>query len=231
MKTIQNKLHGYHLNSRYWQDWKRKRPNLSPNLFQLALGMTLSDAAMYRVSREAYMKFEQGHAQKEFIDHLFAEMKEYSFMQTPGIRYTKTGEVKSYWFKTFSHPTFSKIYELFYNIPSSQTSDGKVGKRKCIAPSLVLRHLEKQGLAYWIMGDGSLHREGRVLTLHTQSYSYEENLLLSQGLNEKFGFTSKVVRHKTSFVVQFTTQDANLLHGLIGPSIIESMKYKIPRKL
>lgn len=88
MNKIKNTLQGFHLNSKHWQDWKRLKrlclfsPNLSPTLFQLVLGIALSDAAMYRVSREAHTKFEQGHQQKEFIYHLFQEMKAYTFRLT-----------------------------------------------------------------------------------------------------------------------------------------------------
>lgn len=82
------------------------------------------------------------------------------------------------------------------------------------------------------MGDGSLHREGRVLTLHTQGFNKEENDILSKELNRKFHFNTKVVSHKnSSYVVQFSTKDANYLHDIISPYIIPSMKYKLPRKL
>lgn len=220
MKSIKNIKFGHHLNSNFWQDWKRKRPFLNHSLYQVCIGIVLSDATMYGISKDAIIKFEQGYAQKEFIDHLYQKMKGYTFIDLPGIRYDKIGNVKSYWFKTFSHPTFSIIYQLFYNI-----------KKKSIQPSLVLNHLEKEGLAYWVIGDGSLHREKRVVTLHTQSYNYEENLLLSKELNEKFLFSSKVVKHKTSFVIQFPTKDANKLHTILSPYLLSSMKYKLPKKI
>lgn len=75
--------------------------------------MVLSDASMYRVSHHAYVKFEQGADQKEFLFHLFDMCKKYSFILKPSPRhYTtgdKKGEVKSYWFKTFSFYSFSTI--------------------------------------------------------------------------------------------------------------------------
>lgn len=82
------------------------------------------------------------------------------------------------------------------------------------------------------MGDGALHREGRVLTLHTQGFTKKENDTLSAELNKKFGFHTKVVIHKNhSYVLQFSTRDANNLHDMISSHIIPSMKYKVPRKL
>ena len=183
----------------------------------------------------ALVKFEQGGRspdQKEFLFHLFQECKEYCFMTEPGIRKhihgTKQGEVKSYWFKTFSHKSFSVIWDLFYD-----TSNGVI-KKTIKAPEgggTILTHLNVVGLAYWVIGDGSLHREGRVLTLHTQGFSHDENKMISEELNLKFGFKSKVVKHKNKFVVQFTTSDANKLHDLIKPHLIPTMQYKLPRKL
>ena len=79
MKKIINARNGHHFNSKYWQSH-------NPKLFQLILGMVLSDATMYRVSHEALVKFEQGADQKEFLFHLFQESKEYCFMTEPGIR-------------------------------------------------------------------------------------------------------------------------------------------------
>lgn len=73
---------------------------LSPYLKEIAIAMVLSDATMYKVSREAYIKFEQGYIQKEFVDHLFELFKDYCFMLTPGARVPKHGHriglVKSY---------------------------------------------------------------------------------------------------------------------------------------
>lgn len=61
-------------------------------------------------------------------------------MTEPGIRKhihgTKQGEVKSYWFKTFSHKSFSIIWDLFYD-------------------TVLLRKLSIRGLAYREIGDGS----------------------------------------------------------------------------
>ena len=237
MKKITNTRNGYHFNSKYWQDWKARTrlPMIDSKLFQLILGMVLSDATMYRVSHEALVKFEQGGRspdQKEFLFHLFQECKEYCFMTEPGIRKhihgAKQGEVKSYWFKTFSHKSFAVICDLFYD-----TSNGVI-KKTIKAPEgggTILTHLNVVGLAYWVIGDGSLHREGRVLTLHTQGFSHDENKMISEELNLKFGFKSKVVKHKNKFVVQFTTSDANKLHDLIKPHLIPTMQYKLPRKL
>ena len=49
------------------------------------------------------------------------------------------------------------------------------------------------------MSDGSLQRDFLTMILHTQSFSYEENLILSNELNEKFKFNTQVISHKQKY--------------------------------
>jgi len=78
---------GHHLNSKYWQNWKNNLPSLPPKLEAILIGMVLSDASMYRVSKEAFIKFEQGYLQEQFLYHLFDVFKTYCFMDSPGKRF------------------------------------------------------------------------------------------------------------------------------------------------
>ena len=225
-KEIKNYRDGYHLNSKYWQEWKTKLPALSFELTEIAIGMILSDACMYTKSNHALIKFEQGYIQEEFLIHLFYLFKSYCFMVEPGKRIDLYGErkglIKSFWFKTFSFYSFDEIWNLFY----IKSNDKAI---KTIQEGLILNHLTDRGLAYWIMGDGSLQKDRKTMILHTQSYNKNENLILSRELNKKFGFKSEVILHKKKyFVIKFNSKDALALHNLIKPYIFESMKYKIP---
>lgn len=225
-KEIKNYRDGYHLNSKYWQEWKKKLPALPSELKEIAIGMILSDACMYKKSNHALIKFEQGYIQEEFLIHLFSLFKSYCFMVEPGKRIDLYGErkglIKSFWFKTFSFYSFDEIWNLFY----IKSNDKAI---KTIQEGLILNHLTDRGLAYWIIGDGSLQKDRKTMILHTQSYTKTENLILSRELNDKFGFRSEVILHKKKyFIIKFNSKDAITLHNLIKPYIIESMNYKIP---
>jgi hypothetical protein len=216
---------GHHLNSKYWQEWKKKLPALPSELMEVAVGMVLSGACMYKVSTHALIKFEQGYLQEAFLLHLFEIFKLYCFMEAPGRRIElkgpRQGLTKSLWFKTFSHYSFTAIWNLFYS-----QCDGK----KIIQKGLVLNYLTPIGLAYWVMGAGSLQKDQKTMILHTQSYTRVENLILSEELNAKFGFTTEVIPHKEKyFCVKFNSEDALLLHNLIKPYVHGSMAYKIPK--
>lgn len=79
------------------------------------------------------------------------------------------------------------------------------------------------------MGAGSLQSDKKTIILHTQSYTYDENLILSTELNEKFGFDSKVISHKQKYwVIKFSSKDGPSLVKLIKPYMHISFSYKIP---
>lgn len=221
LKSINNTRDGYHLASKYWQDYKNGLPLLPQHLVEVLVGMVLGDASMSKVSKEAYVKFEQGHAQERLIKHLFELFKQYCFMLQPGTRIEKNGPriglVKSLWFKTFSHKSFTEVWKIFY-----------ITGKKTIRPGLVAQYVTRLSLAYWIMCDGSLN--GNTMILHTQSYSHSENIILSQELNQKFGLHSQVIQHKGKYwVIKIPSEDAKILRDLIAPYIIPSMEYKLPK--
>nr|YP_009106640.1 putative site-specific DNA endonuclease [Dicloster acuatus]YP_009106655.1 putative site-specific DNA endonuclease [Dicloster acuatus]AIT95466.1 putative site-specific DNA endonuclease [Dicloster acuatus]AIT95469.1 putative site-specific DNA endonuclease [Dicloster acuatus] len=222
---IKNRRHGYHLNSSYWQNYKKTVPDLSDTQFQIAVGMICEDATMRRVSKEAFIKFEQGYKQKDFVFHLFDNFGGYTFVDSPKTRFDdKKKKIKSYWFRTFSHKNFTPLFESFYKL----RLDGKY--RKTITPNLVFDLVTPRSLAYWIMSDGSLQNDSKSMILHTQSFTEKENYIVSDELNRKFGFHSVVKTHKTNyFVVFFPAQDAQLLFDLIQPFMIPSMWYKLPK--
>ena len=213
---------GYHLNSKYWQNYKKMRPSLSKELFGIAVGCLLGDANFYRVSKHAKIKFEQGFIHKEYLFHLFELFKIYTFHSKPytrlEIRGQRKGQIKSYSFRTFTHSTFNELYDLFI-----------IDKRKSIKQGLILNYLTEKGLAFWIMDDGSLQKDKKSLIIHTQSYIESEVKLLSTELNQKFNLHSRVIPHKIKYYVIFIpSQDAKCLYNLIAPHIYFSMFYKLP---
>lgn len=138
---IRNTRDGFHQNSSYWQNIRKSLPMLSPFLREVAIAMVLSDAGLAWTSTEAHMKIEQGYKQVDFVNHLFDLFEEYCFAVSPQAYVAKVGPrkdlVKSYWFKTFSHSSFTAIWHLFY-----------VNGVKVILPGLILEHITGIGLAY-----------------------------------------------------------------------------------
>lgn len=223
VRRIKNSRDGFHFNSRHWQGYKKTAPRLDATLFGVCVGMILGLASLFKSSRNAGIKFEQGYKQKEFLAHLFELFHDYTFMSTSGerinLRGKRKGLVKSFWFKSFSHPSFTELWNLFL----------KDGKRKSIYENLITEHLTDFGFAYWVMCDGSLQKDRNCLILHTQSFTRSENLLATREMNQKWGLSCTVISHKQDFcVIKSHAKDALTLHLLLKPYLIESMRYKLP---
>jgi hypothetical protein len=78
------------------------------------------------------------------------------------------------------------------------------------------------------MDDGSLN--GRTMIIHTESFTFNENKLLSEELNQKFQLTSTVITDKTHYyVIKIPYTDALKLKSLIVNHTIKEMNYKIPK--
>ena len=215
------------MTSKYQEDIKSNLPQLSQELKDISIGMILGDASIQRPSREAFIKFEQGYKQKEFIDHLFLLYNTFCFTKQVKIRTQPTdrSRVKSYYFRTYALPQFSKLYTLFF---SEKIVEGSK-KKKAIFGDLITKRLTPQGLAYGIMCDGSL--DGKTMILHTQSFTKQENEDLVLQLNSKFNLNSKVTLHKSVYsVITIPHTDAYKLSDLIGSYLMASMFYKLPIK-
>lgn len=140
-RYIRNMRDGYHHNSTHWINFRLALPALPDTLMEIAIAMVLSDAGLFWTSKEVGMKIEQGYKQKDFAEHLFELFKGYCFAVSAQPYIAKKGPrkglIKSYWFKTFSHPSFTFIWNLFY-----------VNGVKAIRPGIVRDHINALGLAY-----------------------------------------------------------------------------------
>jgi ubiquinol-cytochrome c reductase cytochrome b subunit len=212
---------GYHVLSRYWQTFKIILPELTQYQKDVCIGMVLGDASITKQNTHASIKIEQGYIQQSLVIHLYDILASHCFMTAPGTRIesstsSRAGKIKSYWFKTWAIPQFTILWELLY-----------VNNIKTIQPGLILNYVSPVALAFWIICDGS--RSGNVVTLHTQSFTWAENEIISRELNERYGLSSTVVVHKKKYsVVRFSSKDGPLLRKLVGSHILPSLQYKIP---
>lgn len=101
----------------------------------------LGDACIYKIGINSKIKFEQGYFHKDYLFDLFEKFKIYTFQNKPYIRCELKGQrkglIKSYSFRTFTHPTFNKIWDIFIE-----------NKKKVIKPNLIKNFLTARSLAY-----------------------------------------------------------------------------------
>jgi hypothetical protein len=79
------------------------------------------------------------------------------------------------------------------------------------------------------MCDGSLQKNRKTMILHTQSFNYETNSILSKELNDKFNLNSEVIVHKHKyFVIKIPKENYKNLNNILKNHILDSIKYKLP---
>ena len=131
---------------------KLRQAQLSQKLIDISIGMILGDASIQKTGKEAFIKFEQGYKQKEFVDHLFLFYKDFCFTNQVKIRTRPEDrdKIKSYYFRTYALSQFTSLYDLFFPVPLPGSK-----KRKAISTDIITKKLTPEGLAYWIMCDGN----------------------------------------------------------------------------
>lgn len=107
--------------TRIQRDYKISLSQLSPLQREVALGMVLGDASLilHPGCKNANMEFMQSFKQEAFVDHLFEIFREWTWYEKPvkGKRLSKEAPGKVlyiYRFRTFTHPVFTELRELFY---------------------------------------------------------------------------------------------------------------------
>jgi hypothetical protein len=115
-------------------------------------------------------------------------------------------------------PCFTKIYPMWY-----------LNKKK-IVPINIQELLTPEGLAHWIMGDGS--RQNLGLHLSVYAFTWDEVRLLISVLENKFNLKCSCHVHSSigeKWRIYVWEESMEHLRLLISPNIITSMLYKIQK--
>jgi hypothetical protein len=105
-----------------------------------------------------------------------------------------------------------------------------LNNHKVIDPH-TLKLLDFEALAILIQDDGSCdNRFGRMnsLRIHTNSYSYGDNLLLKKAIKENLDLEFNVVKNKKWYELRLRNKDYIKLYNGCKPYMFESFNYKLP---
>lgn len=118
-------------------------------------------------------------------------------------------------FSTWTYTSFNWIRELWYK-----------NNIKCV-PECISEYLTPLALAIWIMEDGA--KVGKALKFSTNSYTYNDCLILIKALNDNFNLKASIqsAGSKDQYIIYIWKESMEDLRKIVDPYIIPEMKYKI----
>ena len=192
-----------------------KELNLTEEQLEILYGSLLGDMSIGINWKNARPSITHGTGQEEYFNYKCSFFKDIlgSICKTP--RYDKRTNkyYNRYSVRLLAHPFFTEIYNMCY-----------VNGIKTVTQEW-LDKITPRGLAFWFMDDGS--NSG---VLATNSFSYEEVLLIHNWFNDKYNIKTSVQTQKsksgTQYLIYIKTESRHTFYNLVKPYIIPSMEYK-----
>jgi recombination protein RecA len=122
-------------------------------------------------------------------------------------------------FTTAAHPDFMEFFELFYQ-----------NGRKVVSEE-ILHSLTPFSLAVWYMDDGYYRRNRGRAQLSTNSFTYEENVMIKKYFEEMWGVLPNIGRSDSgTYYLWFNTKNTIKFFDIIKDHILPLFSYKIDLK-
>lgn len=121
-------------------------------------------------------------------------------------------------FTTATHPNFLEFFKLFYN-------EKKVVTREA------LDKLTPFSIAVWYMDDGSYRRHRGRAQLHTNGFTYKENLLVQRYFKDSWAISCNIgTSDSGTHYIWFNTENTIKFFNIIKDNIQPYFEYKIDRE-
>ena len=192
---------------------------LSDNQRRILVGLLLGDGHLETQNRGRTfrLKVEHSISQKEYVDWLYHQFKEW-VLTPPQIKLQTIRGIQreKYWFSTISSGSFRFYGQLFYI------------NREKVVPRIIAKLVEPVSLAVWFMDDGSLKsRFHKARIINTQCFNESDLQRLQDMLVNKFDIVTTLRQQKEGKQIYIPSQSIDKFVRLVKPYIIPSMEYKI----
>ena len=194
------------------------------DILSIIFGSLLGDSHAERraIGNGTRISFTQEAIHKEYLLwlHNFISSLGYSTPNLPKIqtRLGLGGKLRYVLrFHTFTYSSLNWIHDLWY---------GATRGVKCV-PKNIGEFLTPLALAIWIMDDGG--RVGKGLKFATNSFSYEDCLLLSNVLFDKYNLRTSVQSAgvENQYIIYVFKESMPALREIVQPYMVSSMLYKL----
>ena len=188
-------------------------------LTKLLTFFTLGDGNLEMHGKHARMRVSHNVQNRDYLDWIKSVMEEVTsvteYERIKQQEHHSTNIVLS----SKTHPVYTTLYDRIY-----------LNGRKSIDPHS-LKLLDAQALAILLMDDGSSAKKDGKLTslyLHTNAFSYGDNLLIKKALEEQLGLMFNVLRNRKWYELRLRNKDYPKLYDMCMPHMFESFYYKLP---
>lgn len=185
-------------------------------MFDVLVGIMLGDGYMARPNAGGSPRLRIRHSVKDapYMEHLMERLK--SICAPAGITREKNGG----WggdMLCLCTRCLPELEELF-------TANYQNGRR--VVPAQIGDWLTPEGMAYWLMDDGSSHES--TLSLSTNRYAKADCQRLRAVLKD-YGITTRLQHEKAKdlWSIRMGRQAAETFSALVRPYVIPSMRYKL----
>ncbi len=175
----------------------------------LVIGSMLGDGYLMPTTAGCCFRVSHGHRQHEYVDWKFGIMSDF-------VRTAPRECGGSYYFRTITHPEFSGLRGAFYS----------GGFKKVLPVDVIYQELTAFGLAVWFMDDGASDR--KQLRINTQCFSADENNVLIEFLQAKFGIAARLNKDKDRYRLRIGEGGVERFINLVRQHVLPSMRYKLP---
>lgn len=171
------------------------------NQKQILFGSLLGDGSL--IKSKINCSFEEIHSIKQ-RDYLLWKNKHLKIFYSKTVnklyKNSKSNKIyKQLRLTTSALPILTKYYNLFYQ-------NGK----KTISKE-ILEQLDELGLTIWYLDDGSIRLPENLINISTDSYSYEEHLMILDWLKRNFGVSPKISKRNRNYYLTFNRKDSDFL--------------------